>query len=58
MKLEFSLQIFEKYSYIKFNESPTSGSRGVQRGQAGGQTDRLTYRDDANSRFSQFCERV
>jgi len=42
MKLEFSRQIFEKYSYIKFHESPSSGSRGVPRGRAGGQTDRLT----------------
>jgi len=27
MKLEFSRQIFEKYSNIKFHENPSSGSR-------------------------------
>ena len=27
MKLEFSRQIFEKFSNIKFNENPSSGSR-------------------------------
>jgi len=42
MKLEFSRQIFEKYSYIKFDESPSTGSRGVPCGRAGGRTDRLT----------------
>jgi len=26
MKLEFSCQIFEKYSNIKFHENPSSGS--------------------------------
>jgi len=30
MKLEFSQQIFEKYSNIKFQENPSSGSRTVQ----------------------------
>jgi hypothetical protein len=29
MKLEFCRQIFEKYSNIKFNENPSSGSRVV-----------------------------
>jgi hypothetical protein len=38
MKLEFSRQIFEKCSNIKFHENPPSGSRLV----ACGQTDRLT----------------
>ena len=32
MKLEFSRQIFEKYSNIKFHENLTSGSRVVPRG--------------------------
>jgi len=27
MKLKYSRQIFEKYSYIKFRENPFSGSR-------------------------------
>ena len=29
MKLEFSLQIFEKYPNIKFHENPSSASRAV-----------------------------
>jgi len=28
MKLEFSQQIFEKYSNAKFHNNPSSGSRG------------------------------
>jgi hypothetical protein len=39
MKLEFSRQIFEKYSKIKYYENPTSGSRVVSRGQTDGRTD-------------------
>ena len=38
MKLEYSQQIFEKYSNIEFNENPASGSRVVPRGRTGGQT--------------------
>jgi hypothetical protein len=44
-------QIFEKSSNIKFHELPSSGSRVVPCGR----TDR---HDEANSRFSQFCERA
>jgi hypothetical protein len=51
MKLEFSRQIFEKYSNIKFYENPSSGSRAVPCAQ----TDR---HDEANSRFKQFCARA
>jgi hypothetical protein len=51
MKLEYSRQIFEKYANIKFHENPSSWSRVVPCGE----TDR---HDEANSRFSQFCERV
>jgi len=51
MKLEFSRQLFEKYSNIKFHKNPSSGSRVVP----WGRTDRI---DEANSRFTQFCERV
>jgi len=51
MKLEFSQQIFEKYSNIKFYENPFSGSRVVLCGWKDGH-------DEANSRFSQFCERA
>jgi len=40
MNLEFSRQIFKKYSNVKFKENPSTG---------GGQTDR---RDEANNRFS------
>jgi len=40
----------EKYSNIKINENPSSGA-------PCGLTDRRTYgHDEANSRFSQFCE--
>jgi len=34
MKLEFSRQIIEKYSNIKFHENPLSGSRAVPCGSA------------------------
>jgi len=51
MKLEPSRQILEKYSNIKFHEYPSSGSRVVPCGRA----DR---HDEANIRFSQFCERA
>jgi hypothetical protein len=43
MKSEFSWQIFEKYSNIKFRENPSSGSRVVPCGQTDGH-------DEANSR--------
>jgi len=51
MKLDFSRQIFEKYSDLKFIENPLIGGRVV----AHRQTER---RDETNNRFSQFCERV
>ena len=51
MNVEFPRQIFEKYSHVKFHENPPSGSRVVPCGQ----TDR---HDEANNRFSQFCERT
>jgi len=53
MKLEFSQQIFEKYSNIRFHENLFSGSRVVPFGQADGRTDR---HDEADSCLSQFCE--
>ena len=57
MKLEFSRQIFEKYTNMEFHENMLIGSRFVPcRGttrQTAGWTDR---HDKANSRFSQFCE--
>ena len=53
MNVEFSRQIFEKYSNMKFHENPSGGSRVV----SCGRTDGL---DKASrpSRFSQFCERA
>ena len=48
MKLEFSQQVLEKYSDIKFHENPSSGSRVVPCGRTDGRTDR---HDEANSRF-------
>ena len=50
MILGIARQIFEKYSNIKFREIIPSGNRVVPYGQ----TDRD---EDANGRFSQFCER-
>jgi len=55
MKHEFSRQFLEKYSTIKFHENPSSGSPGVPCGRKEGRTDR---HDEANSGFSQFCERA
>ena len=51
----FFLQIFEIVTNIKYHENPTGGSRVVACGRTGGRTDRDTH-DEANSRFSQFCE--
>jgi len=44
-------QCIEKHSNIKFHENTSSGSRVVPCGQTDGH-------DEANSRFSQFCERA
>jgi len=56
MNLEYSWQILEKYSNIKFNENPSSGSRIFHAdGRKDGQTDR---HDEANSCFSQLCGRT
>jgi len=56
MKVEFSQQIFEKHSNIKFHENLSSGSRVVRPGRADGRTDkeeliaalRLKHRSDEN----------
>jgi len=46
---------FEKYSDIKLDENPSSGSLVVPCGQTEGRTDK---HEEANSRSSQFCERA
>jgi hypothetical protein len=52
MKPEFSLQIFEKYSYINFMKIlPVVAELFHVDGRTDGQTDR---HEEANSRFSQF----
>jgi hypothetical protein len=55
MKAEFSLQIFDKYSSMKTQENLSSESRAFPFVETDRQTDR---HDEANSRFSQFWERV
>jgi hypothetical protein len=55
MEVEFSLQIFEKYSNIEFRENPSSGSRIVP---CEGTDRRRDGHDEAHSRFLQFCERA
>jgi len=61
MKLEFSQQIFEKYSNIKFYENPSTGRRVVPCGR----TDRQLFHADGQTDmtkltvgFSRFCERA
>ena len=49
--LNFLDSFLEKSSNIKLNENLSSGSRVVPCG-------RTDIHDEANSRFSQFCERV
>jgi len=49
MKLEFSEEILEKSSNIKFNENPASNSRVVLCRRPD------THTDEANNGFSQFC---
>jgi len=54
MDLEFSRQIFEKCTDIKFHEnSPVVSESFHVVGRKDGRTD---GHDEANSRFSQFCE--
>jgi hypothetical protein len=52
MKIEFSLQIFEKSSDIKFHEHPSSGSRVVSCGRKDRRTDMtkliVAFRNFAN----------
>jgi hypothetical protein len=51
MKVEFSRQIFDKYSNVNFHENPFSRSRVILCGETDGH-------DKANSCFSQFGERA
>ena len=51
--LIFWTDFSENYSNTKFHEDPSSGSPVAPCGQTDGQT----Y-DEADSRFSQFCERT
>jgi hypothetical protein len=55
MKQAFSGQIFEKYSILNFTKTrPAWAEMFHTDGWTDGQTDR---HDEANIRFSQFCER-
>ena len=72
MKFHFQGKILKKFSHIKFNEYPPTGSLVVPYGLTDGRTDGQTERrtdgwygqrggqrhDEANSLFSQFCERA
>jgi len=53
MTLEFSQQIFEKYSYVKFNENSSNGSRIVPCGRTDRRTDMtkliVAFRNFANA---------
>jgi hypothetical protein len=51
----FPTDFRKKSSNVKFHENPSSRSRVVPCGRAGRRTD---GHDEANSRFSQFCERA
>jgi hypothetical protein len=51
MKVEFSRQIFDKHSAVKFHEDPPSGSGVVPYG-------RTDTHDEANSRFLRFYQRA
>jgi hypothetical protein len=53
MKLEFSQQIFEIFSKIKFNVNMSSRSRVVPCGWT-----EMDRHDKSNSQFMQFCEYV
>jgi hypothetical protein len=56
MKLEFSRQIFEKYSNIKFHENLSTGSRVVPRGQTDRQTERQTGMTELTVAFHNFAK--
>jgi len=49
MKIEFSRQIFEKYSNVKFRENPCCGSRVVPCGRTGMTKLIVAFRNFANA---------
>jgi len=53
MKLEFSRQILEKYSNIKFQEKASSGIRVLPY-----EHTRTIRQYESNNRFSPFCEHL
>jgi len=55
MKLEYSRQIFEKFSNIQLHENPFQWEPSCSM-RAEGQTDRETWR--SFNRLSQFCKRT
>jgi hypothetical protein len=65
MTLEYSRQFFKKLANNKFQENPSSGSRGVPCGQTDGQMNRrkdeqmeglADRHGEVNFPLSQFCE--
>jgi len=48
-KLEFSRQIFEKYSNVKFHENPSGGSRVVSCGRTDKVTLKVAFRNFVNA---------
>jgi hypothetical protein len=59
MKLEFSLQIFDKYSNLKISKNPSSRNLIFPCGRTDVEKDGGTDRyDEFNSRFSKICERA
>jgi hypothetical protein len=58
MKLEFSRQIFEKYSNVKFHEKYVNWEPSCFMWTDRGTDRRRDRHDEANNRLSQFCERA
>jgi len=56
MKLEFSRQVFEKYSNIRFHENPFSGSRVVPCGQRDMKKLVVAFRERALQRMLELCK--
>ena len=62
MKREFSTQLFEKYSYIKFHANTSGGRRSVPCGQMDGRTDTMkltvAFRNFAKARKIHNCQHL